>query len=69
MEQLPLLEDSLNYITNPCRSCVAKAFSDRDSHPCTVSFDKGKIRKRREALGHTKGVGGIYVNVRVQSLV
>jgi hypothetical protein len=43
--------------------CVFKAFSGRDNHLCTVSFDTDKKRKRREILGHRKGVVGIYVNV------
>ena len=36
--------------------CVFKAFSGRDNHLCTVSFDTDKKRKRREILGHRKGV-------------
>ena len=56
MEQRPLLEDSLNYITNPCGSCVAKAFKDRDSQLCTASFDMDKRRKR--SLGAQERIGG-----------
>ena len=41
--------------------CVFKALSSRDNHLCTVRFDTDKKRKRREILGHRKGVVGIDV--------
>ena len=37
--------------------CVFKAFSGRDNHLCTVSFDTDKKRKRREILGAQEGSG------------
>ena len=43
-------------------SVVFPSLSKRASLPCTTSFYKGKKRKRREVLGHRKGLGEVDVN-------
>ena len=61
MEHCHLLVDKF-YIRKQLECCVSKSLSQRVSLPCTTSFYKGKKRKRREVLGHRKGLGEVDVN-------
>ena len=63
MEQHRSLVDSLKDSRNPWEDVFSRHSGGSDNHLCTVRFDTDKKRKRREILGHRKGVVGIYVNV------